>query len=239
LLNRPPSPVETYNDLNGEAVNFFRVLKEDADGLVGLLRYTPYSRREFLAAKERGAPVSDMERARRFFVRTRQAFMAVGTKSNDGNWRHSIASNMPTVHLAALVWKNSLESLRRVSLRLRRVNLEHGPALDAIEKRDSPETRFYVDPPYIVETRTNRNQYEFELPTDDHGALAEALNRCAGKVALSAYEHGILDRLYPPPTWRKIRDRARPASWGGGAKRTEVLYVNYDPFSGRKRSRLF
>ncbi|MGH7226409.1 MAG: DNA adenine methylase, partial [Gemmataceae bacterium] len=31
LLNRPPSPIETYNDLDGEVVNFFRVLREAKD----------------------------------------------------------------------------------------------------------------------------------------------------------------------------------------------------------------
>ncbi|MDE3098926.1 MAG: DNA adenine methylase [Verrucomicrobiota bacterium] len=52
LLNREPSPVETFNDLDGEVVNFFRVLREEKDRLVQAVGLKPFSREEFAVACE-------------------------------------------------------------------------------------------------------------------------------------------------------------------------------------------
>src|SRR5260370_3970984 len=74
LLNREPSPVETYNDIDGEVANFFRVLRDQKDQLVEAIGLTPFSREEFYLAVSRSTErLPDLERARRFFVRARQA----------------------------------------------------------------------------------------------------------------------------------------------------------------------
>src|SRR5690606_31014690 len=60
LVNRKPSPVETYNDIDGELVNFFRVLREDKDKLLEVIGLTPFSREEFeLAIQEPTKGLSD------------------------------------------------------------------------------------------------------------------------------------------------------------------------------------
>src|ERR1700689_478651 len=50
LLTREPAPVETYNDIDGEVVNFFRVLRDDPEGLARLIALTPFSREKFYVA---------------------------------------------------------------------------------------------------------------------------------------------------------------------------------------------
>src|SRR5215211_4704182 len=72
LINRAPSPVETYNDLDGEVVNFFRVLREQKDELIQAIGLTPFSREELKIAINSGDNISDLERARRFFIKARQ-----------------------------------------------------------------------------------------------------------------------------------------------------------------------
>ncbi len=73
LINREPSPVETYNDIDGEVVNFFRVLRDDSDNLLRAIALTPFSREEYyLSVASQDPDTSDLERARRFFVRARQ-----------------------------------------------------------------------------------------------------------------------------------------------------------------------
>ena len=69
LLNRSPSPVETYNDLDGEVVNFFRVLREQRDELISQIAFTPFSREEYyFAVSDQDDEISPLERARRFFI---------------------------------------------------------------------------------------------------------------------------------------------------------------------------
>src|SRR2546427_7978476 len=72
LINRPPAPVETYNDLDGEVVNFFECLRDHGKELVRLISLTPFSRVELVKALSPAAGLTKLERARRFFVRARQ-----------------------------------------------------------------------------------------------------------------------------------------------------------------------
>src|SRR2546423_7440742 len=74
LLNRAPSPVETYNDIDGEVSNFFRILRNKRDALIESIGLTPFAREEFYESLHtNGTKLSDIERARRFFIRARQA----------------------------------------------------------------------------------------------------------------------------------------------------------------------
>ena len=68
LLNRPPSPVETYNDIDGEVVNFFKVLRDRREELIQAIALTPFSREEFATAvTSPREPIGEVEQARRFF----------------------------------------------------------------------------------------------------------------------------------------------------------------------------
>jgi DNA adenine methylase len=77
LLNKPPSPVEVVNDINGDIVNFWRVLRDQRDAFIAALQATPYARDEYAAcdlAWRRQDPATDVERARRWYVLMRQSF---------------------------------------------------------------------------------------------------------------------------------------------------------------------
>ena len=86
LLNREPSPIETYNDLDGEVCNFFRVLREQRDKLVEAIALTPFSREEFSVACELDPGQGSLERARRFYVRARQVRTGLAQTASVGRW---------------------------------------------------------------------------------------------------------------------------------------------------------
>ena len=89
LLNREPSPVETYNDIDGEVVNFFKVLREQKEELLQAIGLTPFSREELrLAVKGKAEDLTDLERARRFFVRARQVRTGLAQTASEGRWAH-------------------------------------------------------------------------------------------------------------------------------------------------------
>ena len=93
LLNREPSPVETFNDLDGEVVNFFRVLREEKDALVEAIGLTPFSREEFGLACEISPELTPLERARRFYVRARQVRTGLAQTASIGRWANCKTSN--------------------------------------------------------------------------------------------------------------------------------------------------
>jgi DNA adenine methylase len=226
LLNRQPAPVETYNDLDGEVVNFFRVLRDESDALVRAIGLTPFSREEFALACTLDPALPPLERARRFYVRARQVRTGLNQTASLGRWAN--CKNTSRAGMSGVIsrWLGGVEMLPQIAERLIRVQIENRPACEVIRLYDSAGTLFYCDPPYVHQTRGDAKAYRYEMTDAEHIELAGTLNAVRGKVALSNYDCGLLDRLYPAPNWRKIKCRPRTNHSTKG-KRAEVLWTNY------------
>lgn len=222
LLNRQPSPVETYNDIDGEVVNFFRVLREQKDALIEAIGLTPFSREELylaLSAKNEGA--SDLERARRFFIRARQSRTGLAQTASLGRWANCKNTSRAGMAGAVSRWLGSVEDLPGIALRLLRVQIENRPAIEVIKLYDSPDTLFYCDPPYIHAARGDSKAYGFEMDEYAHCQLAEVLHRCEGMVAISGYRCELMDDLYrgwrrydePPKNCHSVKELRQEALW--------------------------
>lgn len=227
LLNRFPSPIETYNDINSELVNFFRVLREQPQDLVRALYFTPYAREEFELAWQ---PTLDpVEQARRTMIRI-QMDRAKAGKRSDKSWavNKKYIAGAHAYHVKAFHTK--AVELDFVAARLKNVQIENRPALKIIDTYDSPQTLIYADPPYLPAARTSANDYANEMKLIDHEELAQRFNSCKSKVALSGYDHPCMDDFYPPDRWIKtlFKERRVPMS-NKGLRRQEVLWTNYDP----------
>jgi DNA adenine methylase len=225
LLNRPPSPVETYNDLDGEVVNFFRVLRDQKDALIEAIGLTPFSREEFyLACQPCGPAVAPLERARRFFVRARQVRTGLAQTASLGRWAN--CKNTSRAGMSGVVsrWLGSVESLPEIAERLLRVQIENRPALEIIQLYDDRGTLFYCDPPYPHEIRGDAKAYGYEMTEDEHRLLAKKLARVQGKAAVSGYHCPLYDDLFA--RWRRIEAEVKHCH-SIKRPRQEVLWVNY------------
>jgi DNA adenine methylase len=224
LLNRQPSPVETYNDLDGEVVNFFRVLREEKDRLVEAIGLTPFSREEFFHAVNGSGGLTPFERARRFFVRARQARTGLAQTASLGRWAN--CKNTSRAGMSGVVsrWLGSVEDLPEIAVRLLRVQIENRPALEVIRLYDGKDTLFYCDPPYVHSTRGDAKAYGYEMDDQGHRELAEVLRACAGKAAVSGYRCELMDGLYEG--WNRVE---APAKTCHSIKkmRREALWMNY------------
>ncbi len=227
LLNREPSPVETYNDVDGEVVIFFRVLREQKNALIEAIGLTPFSRKEFeRAISEPTEDLTDLERARRFFIRARQVRTGLAQTASSGRWAHCRLTSRAGMAGAASRWLGSVEGLSEIVQRLLRVQIENDLAINIIKRYDSEETLFYCDPPYPHGSRGDSKAYGYEMIDDEHRELASVLYQVKGKVALSSYHCDLMDELYGD--WRYIE--APPKKAHSVKKlRTEVLWVNYNP----------
>jgi len=234
LLNRDPSPIETYNDLDGEVVNFFRVLRDNKQKLVEAIGLTPFSREEFAIACKLDETLPDCERARRFYVRARQVRTGLAQTASLGRWANCMNTSRQGMSGVISRWLGAVEALPEIAARLMRVQIENRPAIDVINLYDSRETLFYCDPPYIHVTRGDSKAYGHEMTDEQHSHLAVILNSVKGKVAISNYDCELMDKLYPSPKWKKSRSPERTIHSTKG-KRSEVLWVNYDP-SALKRN---
>jgi DNA adenine methylase len=229
LLNRSPSPIETYNDIDGEVVTFFRVLRDHADELIRAISLTPFAREEYhLAISGSDEAITDVERARRFYIRARQTRTGLAQTASLGRWANCKETSRGGMSGVVSRWLGGVEALPDIASRLLRVQIENRPAVDVIRLYDGPDTLFYCDPPYLHATRGDAKAYGFEMDEDQHGEFAEAVNRCSGKVAVSGYDHPLMAKLFARPRWRKMAGRDKTVH-SVKTSRQEVLWTNYDP----------
>ncbi len=225
LLNREPSPVETYNDIDGEVTNFFRVLRDQGSRLLRSIALTPFSREEFfVACSTNGHKISQVERARRFFVRARQVRTGLAQRASVGRWAN--CKNTTRAGMSGVVsrWLGSVETLPAIAERLLRVQIENRPALEVIHLYDDKRTLFYCDPPYPHESRGDDKAYGIEMTDDEHVELARALHRAKGMVAVSGYRCDLMDALYQD---FKRHDAPTKLCHSVKKPRREALWTNY------------
>ncbi|MEN5278904.1 DNA adenine methylase [Brucella sp. TWI432] len=218
LMRKDRSYAEVWNDLDGEVVNLFQVLRStDSSRLVEVLELTPFSREEFKMAY-READADPVERARQLVIRSFMGFGSNGHSRVTGFRANSNRSGTTPAH----DWANYPEALTAIIERLRGVVVENRDAKRVMATHDSADTLHYVDPPYVFETRSDPSKdYAHEMTDDDHAELLDFLQGLAGMVVLSGYPSALYDDALQG--WRRIE---RAALADGAARRIEVLWIN-------------
>ncbi len=222
LLQKPRSYSEIYNDLDGSVVNVFRMARDRGPELMEKLRLTPFSREEMVSAYQPGGGA--LEQARRTILRSFQGYGSDATKRLSGFRASSNRSGTTPAH----DWKNYAEVFPEIIERLRGVAIERREALKIIRDHDTPETCFYVDPPYIHSTRSNSKEYAHEMTDADHRKLAAALQTVKGIVLLSGYSCPLYSKLYRK--WRRVEIKTYAGGPPTGQRaRREVVWMNFTP----------
>ncbi len=220
LLQKPRAQGEIYNDLDGDVVNVFRVLRDrkQAEELERVLRLTPFAYEEYKFAYE---PCDDpIERARRTIFRSFASIGSDGVSRKNSGFRG--LKNNETSVTAAQEWSRYPNAVRAFVERLTNVLIENRPALHLISIYDRPETLFYVDPPYVMSTRSKSSVlYSTEMTDQDHIQLADALHKVKGMVVLSGYYSSLYEDLYSG--WRMIQ---KSATAQNGKGRVECLWLS-------------
>ncbi len=224
LLAKDPTGVsEVVNDLNGPLSNFWAVLQRD-DTFTRFWRAVeavPFSEAEWRDAEQPGA--DPVENAVHFFIRCRQSLAG----RMDDFAPLSRTRTRRGMNEQASAWLNAVDGLAAVHARLKRVAILNRDALDVIRQQDGPETLFYLDPPYLQETRACADVYEHEMGEKQHAALLTVIRECEGHVMLSGYPSGLYDdRLHD---WTRHEFSISTQAAGGATKRrmTEVLWCNF------------
>lgn len=189
---KEPVRAETLNDTYGEIVNFFRVLRDDADELIDRVAFTPYSQREFVDAGALLESDDRVERAWAFFVRMQMA--VVPGKSG---WSYGVKG--PSAHKANRPgrWSTMPELLQLAAARFQRVQISDWDVLELIERLDAPGALIFIDPPYIKDSRpksVGSGKTAYVNDDFDHGALLDAISTSKNaSFAITHYPHELYD----------------------------------------------
>jgi len=205
------------NDKSKSVVNLFEILRTRGPELCALVELTPWARDEYDASTDlTGDPLED---ARRFLVR---CWMAHGTRLNaKTGWRNRGSADGG---LTYSLWNRLPDRIMSIVERLKCAEIENKDALDVIARfSDQDDCLLYVDPPYVMSTRSGA-MYEHEMDETAHLHLLDALDKHAGPVVLSGYAHPLYDERLSD--WQRV---AHSSLAEKGKARTEVLWMKNIP----------
>ena len=234
-LNKKYSQIDTANDINGDVVNFFKMLRENPDDLISQLILTPIAREEFNYSWNTDN-ISDIERARRFYVRMRQSFCGMGAQRKNKGWHMVKTKSNATIGETVSRWHNGINKLWPVIQKLTHIQIENRDFRDLIRAIDFPDAFFYCDPPYPKDVRCSFNDYRYEFSQADHDDLAEMLHKIKGKAMISGYDGPTMQRLYGD--WRIHRFQVKFNNIRSSQVQ-ECIWMNYDaPFKNQMSMKL-
>jgi DNA adenine methylase len=218
---------EVVNDLNRELTNFWQVLQNEEafEKLQRIVQAIPFSQIEWEKSGQRMIPRHeiDIEAAAAFFVGCRQSrsggFKVFATLTRNRTRR--------SMNEQASAWLGAIDGLADVHERLKRVVVLCSDALKVIRQQDGEKTLFYLDPPYVHETRSITDAYAYEMDTAAHQAMLDTILKCKGHVLLSGYPNELYDKTLQG--WNR-HDREIDNKVSGAAatrKMTESLWCNF------------
>jgi DNA adenine methylase len=223
LLNKPPSPIEVYNDLDSELVNLFEVIRGDVDAFLKRADFLLYSRelyQRWQTDLENGRQSEDrVERAVRFWYVIRSAFGAHPSKG----W----AFQRARPRNSARVVQNALANIRAIHDRLKTVEIDHLDFRRCIKNRDAATTFLFVDPPYPETEQYRAGDFTLE----DHRDLAQILRDANSKWLMTVGDHPEIRKLYADFDQSRITSAMAVEKVIGGkrGRLTHLLVRNYEP----------
>lgn len=189
----PCGGVETLNDLNGDIVTLFRVLRdpETFERFHRMAVLTPYSREEYYWCREHYVDTDDpVVRAWAWWVVARMSF--------GGRWGAGIGTVVSTATRGMAEttsrFLSTIELLPQIADRLRTAQIENADFRVVLERYCGDGYLAYCDPPYVKETRRG-GEYKHEMTIDDHEELVDILLQYDGAVMLSGYAHPVYEPL--------------------------------------------
>ncbi|RDJ35540.1 MAG: DNA adenine methylase [Crenarchaeota archaeon] len=216
---------EVINDLDPGVTAILQCLRDIPEPLIKKLKKTTYSERVFkreLKKSEKKEFNDLFERAFNEFVIRR---MSRGGLKKNFSWSNRKRGGKPGDVNA---WETIISILPVLSERLQGTFIFNKPAISVIKAFNYENALVYCDPPYVPESRESKDAYdEMEMTTDDHIALAAALNNFKGKVILSGYPSTLYKRLYNE--WRCVRKKVPNHSSQQKSKsiKVECIWMNY------------
>lgn len=231
LLAKDPTGAEVVNDIDSGLSNFWHVLANPAcfKEFIRCVEAVPFSEVEWAASGDpnnaRYRAIAMVDAAVKFFVHCRQSLAGRGKTFAP----LSRTRTRRRMNEQVSAWLTAVEGLPEVHTRLMRVAVTCRPALKVIDDLDDPQTLFYLDPPYLPETRTSPEVYRFEMGVDEHKALLARLAGLKGRFLLSGYRSTWYDAAATDCGWTRTDfDLANHAASGATKRRmTECLWRNF------------
>jgi DNA adenine methylase len=220
FFSKPPSQVEVINDTNGELINFYEVLQRDFSALEKEVTISLHSRKQHHQAEIIYENPEMFDRIKRAWAVWMLASISYGNKLDGGFGYDRIGGSSKKLHNKRTNFSVDY------AVRLQQVQIERCDALRIIKSRDTADTFFYLDPPYVGSDQGHYDGYTQE----DFDALLEILVNIKGKFLLSSFRNKTLAEYSRAHNWDTAEVKMACAMTNNKVlprAKIEVLTANY------------
>lgn len=221
-------PLVTYNDINDEVINLFYVIREHYDDFIRKIYFTPFSRGEYnriITDAINGIPLDNIERARRYFIKSQLGYGANGSQNN--HYGCSVDLKLyRTNYYKVDNFNLKIQRLSKVIARLKKIQIENKDALELFDKVNIQGNIVYFDPPYLMSLRKSKKRYLHEVNDSFHELLAGKIKNAKCFVAISGYDSPLYNKIFND--LHKSTNIASKANTGKIIV-NECLWTNYNP----------
>lgn len=208
---KAPSEVEVLNDINGDLINLYRVVKHHLFELCRQFEWSLIGRQAFDWLKETPAEtLTDVQRAARFYYLQKMAF---GGRV-EGQTFGTATTAPPRLNLLRLE-----EELSAAHLRLSRTYVEHLPWADCVRRYDRDHTLFYLDPPYW-----STEGYGVDFGLDQYALMASLARSIKGKMIISVNDIPEMRQAFSGLSMERV-DITYTVGGAGRSKTTGELII--------------
>jgi len=238
-LHKQPAKISTLNDIDGNIVNFFRVLQDSnkTRELLRRLRYTPWARAEYKRAcllLSSNRALDEITRAWAFYVAQYMSMKASYYADPAGKW-FKYKLNIRRSPVDYQIFISKVRRLVDNALKLRQCQILNDDGVEVMKRFDHEEVFMFVDPPYPSTTvRSKSRIYMTEYNDELHYRLIDFVRNAKSKIMLASYPNDLYDQLLDYG-WVRIDKVKRICAGNYTSKRKkqpsriESLYLNYQP----------
>lgn len=225
---KEPSETEVLNDINGDIINLYRVVKHHLEELYKQFKWVLTSRENWELLKM--TPVetlTDVQRAARFLYLQKLAFG--GMADSDKQTFGTATTGRPRFNIY-----NLEQDLADAHFRLHGAVIENLSWEKTIEKYDRPHTLFYCDPPYW-----QTEGYGCEFGWAHYEKMAELAKTIKGDIIISINDHPDIRELF---SFMECKEISYKYTCGGNGNAQDVIELIYGTFKrppARQQQKLF
>lgn len=226
FLNKKPSKEEIINDLDTGIICVLKSLRDEHKEFIDRIKRIRYTERTFKMAKKRSEEKSFDDYVDQGVNEYMLRRMSRGGMKKTFAWSERLRGGKPGDLNS---WETIIEELPLIAQRIKDTTILNKNALEIFKVLDEEDTLFYIDPPYLPNTREKNSKsiYDHEMTVEDHINLLQLLKNARGKVVISGYSSPLYNRTLKG--WKvKKKNVANNAGQGKvKEKRTEVIWLNY------------
>ncbi len=186
FFSKPASQIEVLNDINGDIINLYRVVKHHLEELYKQFKWVLCSRQNWDWLQS--TPVetlTDVQRAARFLYLQKLAFGGLV----DGQTFGTATTSRPRFNIFTIE-----QDLADAHYRLAGATIENLDWRNVIERYDREHTLFYLDPPYW-----DTEGYGVDFGWEQYEEIARLAGSIKGQMIISINGHpdirALLDHL--------------------------------------------